>query len=151
MLRQIALWDLGTVWPFFISYHEVVRKTRSQLDAQNIPIKPIRHHTAPDPTQTTSIQSIQLKLCSNREIGHFYIVVVQWRQINVQKVWCTCESCCFANLSLLLYSRSRCRRSYWPIFSPVPCNSPDRFCESQLNHFSSYFKSGEYNIPFLFQ
>ena len=62
---------------FFISYYEGVQKTRSQLVAQSIPIKPIRHHTVPDPTQTTSIQSIQLKLCSKREIRHFHVVVVQ--------------------------------------------------------------------------
>ena len=64
---------------FLLATATVYRKliTGSQLDAQNIPIKPIRHHTVPDTTQTTSIKSIQLKLCSKREIGHFYIVVVQ--------------------------------------------------------------------------
>ena len=36
------------------------------------------------------------------------------------------QSCCFANLSLLLSSRSRRRRPYWPTFSLVPWNSPER-------------------------
>ena len=45
-----------------------------------------------------------------REIRHFHVVVVQWRQINVQKGVMRVQSCCFANLNLLLFWRSRCRR-----------------------------------------
>ena len=45
-----------------------------------------------------------------REIRHFHVVVVQWRQRNVQKSVMHVQSCCFACLNLLLYCRSRCRR-----------------------------------------
>ena len=43
------------------------------------------------------------------EIRHFHVVVVQWRQRNVQKSVMHVQSCCFANLNLLLFCRSRCR------------------------------------------
>jgi len=36
----------------------------------------------------------------NREIRHFHVVVVQWRQRNVQK---SVQSCCFVNLKLLFF------------------------------------------------
>ena len=46
-----------------------------------------------------------------REINHFPVVVVHWRRRNVQKsVMHVQSSCCFANLNLLLFWRSRCRR-----------------------------------------
>ena len=46
-----------------------------------------------------------------REIGKVLVVVVQWRQRNVQKRVMHVQSCCFANLNLLLFRRSRwCRR-----------------------------------------
>ena len=45
-----------------------------------------------------------------REIKTFHIVVVQWRQRNVQKCLMHVQSCCFANLNLLLVCRCRCRR-----------------------------------------
>ena len=47
-------------------------------------------------------------LCSRSK--HFHVAVVQWRQRNVQKSVIHVQSCCFANLSLLLFCRSRCRR-----------------------------------------
>ena len=34
------------------------------------------------------------RLCTSsvkREIRHFHVLVVQWRQRNVQKAWCTCK------------------------------------------------------------
>ena len=40
----------------------------------------------------------------------FPAVVVQWRQRNVQKSLMHVQSCCFANLNLLLFYRFRCRR-----------------------------------------
>ena len=46
---------------------------------------------------------------TKREIRHFHVVVVQWRQRNVQKSVMHVQSCCFANLNLLLFCRSRCR------------------------------------------
>ena len=45
-----------------------------------------------------------------REIGQFQVVVVQRRQGNVQKRVMHVQSCCFANLNLLLFCRSHCRR-----------------------------------------
>ena len=47
-----------------------------------------------------------------REIRHFPVVVVQWRQRNVQKSVMHVQSCCFAYSTsrLLLFWRSRCRR-----------------------------------------
>ena len=46
---------------------------------------------------------------TKREIRHFHVVVVQRRQRNVQKSVMHVQSCCFVNLDLLLYCRSRCR------------------------------------------
>ena len=43
------------------------------------------------------------------EFRHFHVVVVQWRQRNLQKSVMHVQSCCFANLQLLLFSRSRWR------------------------------------------
>ena len=40
----------------------------------------------------------------------FPAVVVQWRQRNVQKSLMHVQSCCFANLNLLLFCRFCCRR-----------------------------------------
>ena len=47
---------------------------------------------------------------TNREIRHFHVLVVQRRQRNIQKSVIHVQSCCFANLNLLLFCRSRCRR-----------------------------------------
>ena len=43
------------------------------------------------------------------EIRHFHIVVVQRRQRNVQKSVMHVQSCCFANIILLLFCRSPCQ------------------------------------------
>ena len=45
-----------------------------------------------------------------REIRHFHLAVVQWRQRKVQKSVLHVQSCCFAFRNLLLLWRSRCRR-----------------------------------------
>ena len=48
---------------------------------------------------------------TKREIRHFHVVVVQWRQRNVQKSVMLMQSCCFANQNQLLFCRPRwCRR-----------------------------------------
>ena len=44
------------------------------------------------------------------EIRRFHVVVVQQRQRNVQKKRDHVQGCCFANLTLLLFSCSHCRR-----------------------------------------
>ena len=53
-------------------------------------------------------------LCSRppqkKEIRPFDVVVVQRWQRNVQKSVIEVRSCCFANLTLLLFCRPRCRR-----------------------------------------
>ena len=43
-----------------------------------------------------------------REIWHFHVVVMQGQQRNVQKHVMHMQSCCFANLRLLFFCRSRC-------------------------------------------
>ena len=43
---------------------------------------------------------------TKREIRHFHVVVVQRRQRNVQKSVMHVQSCCFADLNLLLFCRS---------------------------------------------
>ena len=46
-----------------------------------------------------------------REIRPFHVVVVQRRRLgNEQKSVRYVQSCCFANINLLLFGRSRCRR-----------------------------------------
>ena len=45
-----------------------------------------------------------------REIMHFHVVVVQWRERCVQKSVMHVQSCCFANLNQLLFCRSSWRR-----------------------------------------
>ena len=44
------------------------------------------------------------------DFSNFHVVVVQWRQRNVQKSVMHIQSCCFAYLNLLLFWRSHCRR-----------------------------------------
>ena len=34
--------------------------------------------------------------------------------------------------------------SYWPVFSPIPCNRPRRLCESKFGAVPSCFLSGEF-------
>ena len=55
-------------------------------------------------------RSLVFTLSIKREIRHFHVVVVQWRQRNVQKSVMHVQSCCFAYLNLLLCCRSRWRR-----------------------------------------
>ena len=44
---------------------------------------------------------------TKREIRHFHVVVVQWRQRNEQSSVMHVDICCFANLNLLLFCCSR--------------------------------------------
>ena len=60
------------------------------------------------------------------EIRHFHVVVVQWRQRNVQKRVVHVQSCCFAKSKPLLFCRSRCL-SYL-LFTSVPSQSTLRGC-----------------------
>ena len=47
---------------------------------------------------------------TKREIRHFRVVVVQRRQRSVQKSVMHVKSYCFANINLLMFCRSLCRR-----------------------------------------
>ena len=47
---------------------------------------------------------------TKREIRHVHLEVVQGRPRNVQKSVMHVQSCCFANINLLHFCRSRCRR-----------------------------------------
>ena len=47
---------------------------------------------------------------TKREIRHFRVVVVQRRQRSVQKSVMHVKSYCFANINLLIFCRSLCRR-----------------------------------------
>ena len=72
---------------------------------------------------------------TNREIRHVHVVVVQRRQRNVQKSVMQVQSCCFADLNLLLFCRSRCRRRGRCLSSLLASlldvsNSPRCLCES---------------------
>ena len=49
---------------------------------------------------------------TKREIRHFHVVVVQWRRRNVQKSVMHVQNCYFANVDLLPFFRSRCRRRW---------------------------------------
>ena len=56
-----------------------------------------------------SVVVYSLPQCANTGVlTHFHVVVVQWRQNKVQKSVMQVQSCCFANLLLLLFRRSRC-------------------------------------------
>ena len=48
--------------------------------------------------------------CIKSSIKHFHVVAVQRRLRNVQKSVTHVQSCCFVNLNLLVFLRSRCRR-----------------------------------------
>ena len=50
---------------------------------------------------------------TKREFRHLHVMVVQWRQRNVQKSVMHMQSCCFANLNLLIFCRSLWRRRHW--------------------------------------
>ena len=52
---------------------------------------------------------LMLTFSIEREIRKFHVVFVLWRQRNVQKSTVHVQSCCFANLNLLLFCRSCCR------------------------------------------
>ena len=68
--------------------------------------------------------------------GQLHVVVVQRRMTNVQKSVMHVQSCCFANLNLLLCRRSHCRRRSRCLSSlPVrKCVQFYNWCSAWLNH-----------------
>ena len=67
---------------------------------------------------------------TNREIRHFHVLVVQWRQRNEQKSLMHVQTCCFVNLNLLFFCRSRwprrsrCLSSLMIDRNPSACSCP---------------------------
>ena len=57
---------------------------------------------------------------TKREIRYFHVAVVRWRKRNVQKSVIHVHSCCFANLNLLLFCRSRWRHHRRCLSSLLP-------------------------------
>ena len=59
------------------------------------------------------------------EIRHCHFVVVKRRQRNVPKSVMHVQICCFANLNLLLFRRSRCHRlRRWLERFSIECRKP---------------------------
>ena len=71
---------------------------------------------------------------TKREIRTFHVVIVQRRQRNVQKRVMHVHCCCFANLNLLLFCRSRSRRRRRCLSSlisyPPPPPPPSSTCHA---------------------
>ena len=63
---------------------------------------------------------VVLTSSTKREIKYFHVVVGQWRQRNVQKSVMHVQTCCFANLNVLLFCRSRWRRRRRCLSSLLP-------------------------------
>ena len=81
------------------------------LQDQNPIFKSKYNNKRAGPSQQTEKESCCLVFLSStkREIRHYHVVVVQRRLKNEQKSVMHVQSCCFANLNLLLFFRSRCR------------------------------------------
>ena len=69
------------------------------------------------------------------EIRHFHVVVMQRRLRNVQKSVMRVQSCCFADLNLLLFCRSRCHHRHHCLSCLLIPSHPD-----QLEEISSLLK-----------
>ena len=63
--------------------------------------------------------SLEFAFSTKRENKHFYVVVVQRRQGKLQQSVLHVRSCCFANLILLVFSRSRCGRRHCHLSSLI--------------------------------
>ena len=67
---------------------------------------------------------LQFMSSTKREIRTFHVVIVQRRQRNVQKRVMHVQCCCFANLNILLFCRSRSRRSRRCLSSLISYSHP---------------------------
>ena len=79
---------------------------------------------------------------TKREIRHFHIVVMHWWQRNVQKSVVHMQSCCSANLRLLLFCRSRWSRCRHCLSSPKTMNftpASEMYETVLINKLQSYF------------
>ena len=68
------------------------------------------------------ISSLLVYVLHKREIRHFHALVVQKRERNVKKVWCTCEVVVLL-IKPIVFLPSRCRPRGWILKSVMP----DRF------------------------
>ena len=85
------------------------------------------------PSQQTEKESCCLVFPSStkREIKHYHVVVVQRRQKNVQKSVMQVQSCCFANLNLLLFFPFSLP-SASPLLKHPDTNSISGLCKYQI-------------------
>ena len=94
----------------FLKYFSRLFQFTENVKCQRITLELISRGLHSCLERESKIRRSLFKSSIKREIRHFHVVVVQWRQINVQKGVMRVQSCCFANLNLLLFWRSRCRR-----------------------------------------
>ena len=66
-----------------------------------------------------------------------------------KKAWCTCKSCCFANLNLLLFCRSHCRRPRRCLSSLLFTNNPCAFVFTISYMMSAVFSILQYVVQSL--
>ena len=66
------------------------------------------------------------------EIKHFNVVVVQWRQRNVQKSVMHVRSFCFSTINLLLFCRFSCRRPASLLKLPIKYMDPQGYSWERL-------------------
>ena len=97
-------------WIFFFKYLSRLFQFTENVKCQRISLELITRGLHSCLERESKIRCSLFTFSIKREIRHFHVVVVQWRQINVQKSVMLVQSCCFANLNLLLFWRSRCRR-----------------------------------------
>ena len=89
------------------SFNSITLSEVGELSWSWIPEKPY-----PSSEWESKFHSSLFTSSIKREIGHFLVVVLQWRQRNVQKTVMHVQSCCFANPNLLFFWTSRCRRRH---------------------------------------
>ena len=73
--------------------------------------------------KSNKISSLLVYVLHKREIRHFHALVVQKRERNVKKVWCTCEVVVLLIKPIVFFLPSRCRPRGWILKSVMP----DRF------------------------
>ena len=88
-------------WLFQLTYFAKCKRTLLELNSQ-----------PPYPSSESERKFGHRSFTSStkREIRYFHVVVLQWRQRNVQHRVMQVKSCCFAFSTHCLFGRSRCRR-----------------------------------------
>ena len=104
-LKKVTSRWFKLYWAYFISLLKFVKCWQFFLESNS---KILYRSTGKEKES-----SLVFKSSTKREIMHFHVVVVQWRERYLQKSVMHVQSCCFANLSQLLFCRSSwrlCRR-----------------------------------------